>query len=245
MPKEEVSVEKSKFGLAEIYEKEFMREAMGDDAAPTEAQSKLKKEHEEISTLMAALFHKLDALSNYNYTPKAPTQELSVVSSSSAVEMEEVLPMGVSTEQRVAPQEVFTSKSAGLLAARSELGKEESEARRKARREAKAKHFAIKDTHTKEQAMAGSASAKKELEQKDMQKKYKEAAGKKVVERSKASDDTKYSTSTAFFQKLHENESMDKRLEGQGKGKAERAPAARKAAASGNGGAKSGAHFMK
>ena len=71
--------QKSKVGLGEVYEQEFLKQqqALVNDetsadaaalAAKSEALSNPK--HEEIRKLMQSLFVKLDALSNFHFTPK-------------------------------------------------------------------------------------------------------------------------------------------------------------------------------
>ena len=77
-------------GLAEVYEKEYMELTKGEGEL-SEKEKKLKSEHQEIAALFAKLSHKLDALSDFNYTPKPPSEEVIVVSSAPAIEMEEVV----------------------------------------------------------------------------------------------------------------------------------------------------------
>ncbi len=117
-PPTELNQEKSKLGLAEIYEQEFVAQsaaaaagsagaaAGGASKAPSAAETALSKEHAAISELFAALSFKLDALSNFHYTPRAAATEASVQPLAPAIAMEEVLPMGVSDAQAKAPQEV-------------------------------------------------------------------------------------------------------------------------------------------
>lgn len=205
-PKEEVSAEKSKYGLAEVYEKEYMQAALGTDS---ELSVKLSKEHDEISTMFAALCHKLDALSNFFYTPKMPTIELSITSSTPAIQMEEVLPLAISDAQRMAPQEVFQSSTAGLLAAKSEQSQSEKQAARKARQEKKKKHFTVLEQGQKDAAAAGDAHAAKKLKEKDYAKTYKDATKNSKVTRAVNTDSTKYATSTQFFTKVQEEQKID------------------------------------
>ena len=80
-----MSNEKSKEGLAEIYEKEYMKTAMG-----VTEESKEKKLEDEIAGMFKTLCHKLDSLSNFHFTPKPAVHEVEVKASVPAIEMEEV-----------------------------------------------------------------------------------------------------------------------------------------------------------
>jgi len=64
----EVSEEQSKEGLAEVYEKDYREQVMGEEAAPTE----LSKEEHAIELDFKSLCYKLDALANFHYAPKPP-----------------------------------------------------------------------------------------------------------------------------------------------------------------------------
>ncbi len=68
--------QKSKVGLGEVYEQEFLKqqnelvnEETSADAAAKRDELKNPK-HEEIRKQMQSLFIKLDALSNFHFTPK-------------------------------------------------------------------------------------------------------------------------------------------------------------------------------
>ena len=175
-----------------------------------DAQVKLNKDHEEISNMFASLCHKLDALSNFFYTPKGKNVELTIVSSAPAVHMEEVLPMAVSEADRAAPQEVFHAASRGLIASREEQTKEEKDSLRRNRKDRKRKHFEVEEKKTKLNALAGDEAAKKQVEQKDFTKRYKEATSSKKVTRLENTDSTRYSTSSTFFTKIQEDADRQK-----------------------------------
>ena len=64
----ELSHEKSQKSLAEIYEDEYIKQTSGDKT--NEKDESLKKEHEQIEDMFKDLCFKLDALSNFHYTPK-------------------------------------------------------------------------------------------------------------------------------------------------------------------------------
>lgn len=139
----EVSQERSKKGLGELYEEDFLRDAMGYQPEP-EQRKKEARAHpcpcihtytcthmhtphtrthtlslahtphtythmhparhltragsapqRELASLFRRITSKLDALSNYHYTPKAHIPEMSVKPSVPAIAMEEVLPLTV------------------------------------------------------------------------------------------------------------------------------------------------------
>ncbi|XP_074602193.1 U3 small nucleolar ribonucleoprotein MPP10 [Brevipalpus obovatus] len=93
--------EKSKVGLAEVYEKDFLNR-----------QQQEKKEdeceaHKEIKKLMSGLFIQLDAMSNYNFTPKPPEAEIKVISNLPTITAEEAIPITMSAGELLAPEEVL------------------------------------------------------------------------------------------------------------------------------------------
>jgi U3 small nucleolar RNA-associated protein MPP10 len=66
--------EKSKLGLGEVYEQEYLKQQENqlDAANGVSAEDKPKNpKHEEIRKRLQDLFIKLDALSNFHFTPKA------------------------------------------------------------------------------------------------------------------------------------------------------------------------------
>ena len=128
---------KSKQSLAESYEDEYTAAQTG-GVAGEDRDGKLAKEHKEIEKLWDGICHKLDALSNAHFTPKAvslfifvhsrihnfleiqPKATISTVSNVSAATLESALPTTMATSTMLAPEEVFTPSS-GDITARSEL----------------------------------------------------------------------------------------------------------------------------
>ncbi|EGZ30751.1 hypothetical protein PHYSODRAFT_476379 [Phytophthora sojae] len=134
---EEVSMEKSKEGLGEIYEKEYMKTAMG-----FEADDESKQDQEEIEVMFKSLCWKLDALSNYHFTPKPAVKELQVKPAVPAIAMEEVVPISVSDANLKAPEEVYDKKrkrGEAVLQSKEEMTQSERKALRNAKKHARRK----------------------------------------------------------------------------------------------------------
>ena len=96
--------EKSKQSLAQIYEKEFIKEIEKNN--PDDEEPEEPKEHKEIRADLKDLFDKLDMLSNFHFTPRPAQPELKIITNLPTITMEEVAPVGVSDAAILAPEEV-------------------------------------------------------------------------------------------------------------------------------------------
>ncbi|ORE04347.1 Mpp10 protein [Rhizopus microsporus var. microsporus] len=143
----EISDEKSKKSLAEIYEDDYSKKKLG-DAAVDERDEALKKEHEEITNMFNSLCHKLDALSNFHYTPKAPKPEMEIVSNAAAISMEEIIPVNVSDATLLAPEEVYEKKR-GEVKATTEMDQAERKKARALKKKLKRKEKEMKEKEKK------------------------------------------------------------------------------------------------
>lgn len=142
----EVSQEKSKLGLGELYEREYLKKAVGYDVDAAEKETEEEKAKNEMRSLFAGLCSKLDALSNYHFAPRPVAPEADVkVATKPAIAMEEVLPLHVSDARTSAPEEIYAAKRGrdGVFRGETELEQGDRKrlrsakkaARRKARKE--------------------------------------------------------------------------------------------------------------
>ncbi|XP_046661636.1 U3 small nucleolar ribonucleoprotein protein MPP10 isoform X1 [Homalodisca vitripennis] len=113
--------EKSKLSLAEVYEKEFVKQREAASVDDKERQETEPALHVEVRSMLHSLFNKLDALSNYHYTPRPVAPEMKVISNVSAITMEEVAPVTVADSALLAPQEVKGKKQKGELKSKEEM----------------------------------------------------------------------------------------------------------------------------
>lgn len=143
----EISDEKAKQSLADMYEDDFVRKQAGAEKVDARDEA-LEKEHEEISDLFKTLCHKLDALSNFHYTPKAAKPEMSIISNAAAISMEEVTPVNVSDATLLAPEEVYEKKRGDVKTA-AEMEQDERKRLRAQKKKLKRKERDIKERELK------------------------------------------------------------------------------------------------
>ncbi|XP_059657905.1 M phase phosphoprotein 10 [Cornus florida] len=138
-PKElkELDENKSKKGLAEIYEDEYVQKT----GLVSAALSFSDEQKKEASVLFKKLCLKLDALSHFHFTPKPVIEDMSIQTNVPALAMEEIAPVAVSDAAMLAPEEVFGGK--GDVKEEVELTQEERK-RRRANKKRKFKAEAVK-----------------------------------------------------------------------------------------------------
>eukprot|EP00802_Teleaulax_amphioxeia_P014668 Tamp_14741.p1 GENE.Tamp_14741~~Tamp_14741.p1 ORF type:complete len:461 (-),score=157.96 Tamp_14741:222-1568(-) len=123
---EVVDTEKSSKGLGDIYAAEYARKILGVKDDDVEAAKR-----QEVEALFAKVCNRLDALSNFHFTPKVVADEIAIKPNVPAIQMEEKIPMGVSEEQVTAPQDVHKPKGKTAdLTAEAEMTKEDRNKRR-------------------------------------------------------------------------------------------------------------------
>ncbi|KAH9720262.1 U3 small nucleolar ribonucleoprotein MPP10 [Citrus sinensis] len=120
----ELDENKSKKGLAEVYEEEYVQKT-NPAAAPLTFSDEQKK---EASMLFKKLCLKLDALSHFHFTPKPVIEDMSIQANVPALAMEEIAPVAVSDAAMLAPEEVFAGR--GDVKEEAELTKAERKRRR-------------------------------------------------------------------------------------------------------------------
>ncbi|MCD7456688.1 hypothetical protein HAX54_032744 [Datura stramonium] len=127
----ELDDNKSKKGLAEIYEEDYVQKT----GLVSTALSFSDEQKKEATMLFKKLCLKLDALSHFHFTPKPVIEDMSIQANVPALAMEEIAPVAVSDAAMLAPEEIFSGK--GDVKEETEL----TQAERKRRRANKKRKF--------------------------------------------------------------------------------------------------------
>ncbi|XP_011863096.1 PREDICTED: U3 small nucleolar ribonucleoprotein protein MPP10 [Vollenhovia emeryi] len=192
--------EKSKESLSQIYEKEYLRQKQKLDPENDEKREETPQLHNEVRQMMRSVVAKLDALSNYHYTPKMAKPEIRIISNIPAVNMEEVAPVTTTDATLLAPEEV-KAKQRGDVIGKSERTKTDMkrERRRKKSRQ-RAKQQAIEEKEKLKALQPG--IAKKYKDKKEKAALLKKVTKDKNVTKLNETTHKVAKSSTAFFTKL-------------------------------------------
>ena len=194
---EEVSTEKSKLGLGDVYARDYEENVLGNASAKDIEKQKL---HDEISGIWDELSSKLDAMSNYHFTPKPVVDDIQIKSNVASIQMEEVLPMGVSEASRLAPEEVYKKKRGreGVLVGEDELGTDERARKRRAKKAARRKARQARKADEKAIARINPGLGNKHAHKKMMET----LASARNVTEGKTGSKVNYTKSSEFFNEL-------------------------------------------
>ncbi|XP_041034435.1 U3 small nucleolar ribonucleoprotein protein MPP10 [Carcharodon carcharias] len=190
--------EKSKLSLAEVYEQEYLKQTQ----QKSEAEENLQ--HAEIQKSMDSLFLKLDALSNFQFTPKPPVPEVKVVSNLPSISMEEVAPVNVSDATLLAPEEVKEKGRAGDLQGDTE--KTATDKKRERRKKKKLKRLRLREKEARQKVLEklNVKLSNKQVKEKNAEKVRKlTQEGKAMLLKDEGKDKTLRS-SKAFFSQLQD-----------------------------------------
>lgn len=203
----EVSQEKSKLSLGELYEREYLKKTAGYDVEAEEKETEEQKAKNEMKSLFANLCSKLDALSNYHFTPRplAVEPEARPITQP-AIAMEEVLPLHFNSERASAPEEVFGAKRGrdGILRAESELEQTDRKRLRRAKKAArrKARKNKLADEKLVSRLQPGNG-LDNPYEKRRMQEELSVARSSGKVTTGDI-DSNKYGDSTTFFKRMQQ-----------------------------------------
>ncbi|XP_061451477.1 U3 small nucleolar ribonucleoprotein protein MPP10 isoform X2 [Rhineura floridana] len=193
--------EKSKLSLAEIYEQEYLK------LNQKKMEEEEKPEHAEIQKMMDSLFLKLDALSNFHFTPKPPVPEVKIVSNLPAITMEEVAPVSVSDAALLAPEEVKEKNKAGDV--KTDAEKTPTDKKRERRKKKLVKRMKLKEKEKRQKLLEKNSEQSTRLS-----KKASAVQLKKLTREGRTSllkDDGKdkaLKSSRAFFSQLQDQVKM-------------------------------------
>ena len=201
VPKQ-VETQKSQLGLAEVYEQEFQKKSDGSAVQRSEEQGI----EEEVKKMMSDLFAKLDALSNFRYTPKAFKYEPIVITNVPAVRVEEVLPSAISESARLAPEEVSApSRHAPVSAV--EKSREDRRQSRRQKKRAMSRKMVLRAQKLVDKSTPGMGtrySKRKLMEALGEAKKMQGQRDQLISDERARKKDKSFRSSKSFFSKLEE-----------------------------------------
>ncbi|XP_012558082.1 U3 small nucleolar ribonucleoprotein protein MPP10 isoform X1 [Hydra vulgaris] len=187
----ELNQEKSKISLAEVYEKEYLKQAEENE------EEKENEEHVAIKNMMDKLFSQLDALSNFHFTPKPPIPEIKIITNVPSLRMEEVTPITMSEASQLAPEEIFDKKTRDI---KGEGEKSETDRKHERRQKKIKKKFAVKEKERKEKLKVQSGKIDKSSSKKAAVAQLKKGVRNTIV--NEKNSDKSIKSSSDFFNRL-------------------------------------------
>lgn len=197
-----LNAEKSQLSLHEIYEKEYLKNINKD------VEDKENPEHSELRTLMANVFRKLDALSNFHFKNAPPEPEIKIISHLPAMNIEDVQPVTHSDAKALAPEEILEKKD---LISKDELTTEDrNRRRRKKKLQMKAR---AQNRQKKLEALADTNEKLQKLQAVNQLKKSAKLQDSRTTLIGDGKNSNKISSSKSFFKQLQETKGNKKSLE--------------------------------
>lgn len=181
--------EKSKQSLAQIYEKEYLKELEKNDPNAADVEEEEPKAHKEIRAELKDLFEKLDMLSNFHYTPRPAQPELRIITNLPTIAMEEVAPVATNDATLLAPEEIKRKVKGGNILGEGERTKTDKN------RERRHKKQFQQDKFKKQKSTDKTALINKVMKSRN-------------VEKIKSVADDSMKSSSAFFNKLQDEASQ-------------------------------------
>ncbi|XP_066591893.1 U3 small nucleolar ribonucleoprotein protein MPP10 [Prorops nasuta] len=195
--------EKSKESLSQIYENEYIKEKKALTGEDEDKEEEEPKQHTEIKEMMHTLFAKLDALSNFHYTPKMVKPEIKIISNVPAVTMEEVAPIATSDAMLLAPEEV-KAKSKGDIIGKAERTKTDMKRERRRKKLKQRVKQKVKEENEKSKPTLKAGIEKKYKKSKTATELVKKLSKSRNVTQVEETSHKMPKSSTAFFTQLQD-----------------------------------------
>ncbi|XP_042868773.1 U3 small nucleolar ribonucleoprotein protein MPP10-like [Penaeus japonicus] len=194
--------EKSKQSLAEIYEKEFLKQ----NEEHSKKDEEEPEEHKEIRERMDHLFTQLDTLANYHYLPKQVQAEVKIQSNLPAISIEEATPLTMSDATTLAPQEIMAPVQGELMGKDERTETDKNRERRKKKQHQKNR---AREQEKKLQEKLKKAGPGGKLNTKSTLKVVEKAVKEGHVKLLDGQQNKTMKSSQTFFKQLQENMASD------------------------------------
>ncbi|XP_062545678.1 U3 small nucleolar ribonucleoprotein protein MPP10 [Armigeres subalbatus] len=190
--------EKSKESLAQIYEKDYLKQLKEANPDAQDTEEEEPKDHIQIRGQMKTLLAQLDALSNFHYTPRPAVPDLKIITNTPAINMEEVAPVATSNATLLAPEEVH-NRPKGDVMSKGERTKTDKNRERRLKKRFQREKFQRQAEKEQKQLEKGHKPKGKDLHEK-LVKKVSQAKNVSTMAETKGVA----KSSTAFFSQLQD-----------------------------------------